>query len=172
VCQGNRGCSVADCGDDQVDRSAADVAGGEHPGQAGLRRQKRAAGGRRVAEGRSGPVRMNPRRSRVTWSPSHCAWGCAPMRTNRASAWTLRRAPEAVSARIREPVGLDYWIQLDIPTALQRGPAAPCPRPGHRACLISRTHSLEGMMPTRQAAAPPPEPVRVSVGYPLGGCSM
>ena len=56
-------------------------------------------GGQRVPAGRSGPVRMNPCRSRATVPASHCVRGCAPIRTNKASAGTLRRAPETVSAR-------------------------------------------------------------------------
>ena len=59
----------------------------------------RPGGQRPVPAGRSGPVRMNPCRSRATLSPSHCVRGCEPIRTNRASAGTLRRAPEAVSGR-------------------------------------------------------------------------
>ena len=51
---------------------------------------------------RSGPVRMNPHWSRAMLSPSHSVRGCEPMRMNRASAGTLRLAPEAVSARISD----------------------------------------------------------------------
>ena len=45
VDQGDGGGSFADRGGDPFDRSLADVAGGEYPGQAGLQRQRRAAGG-------------------------------------------------------------------------------------------------------------------------------
>ena len=51
--QGDRGCSVADCGDDPVDRSAADVAGGEHPG----RLVSGGSGGRPGPAGGGGQVR-------------------------------------------------------------------------------------------------------------------
>src|SRR5215470_11924133 len=50
--QGNGGRAFADRRSDPFDRSAAHVTGGEHPGQAGLQRQRQAAGGPAVAGAR------------------------------------------------------------------------------------------------------------------------
>jgi hypothetical protein len=47
--QGDGGGTFADRGGDAFDRSLAYVTGGEHPGQAGFKRQRRAAGGPVVA---------------------------------------------------------------------------------------------------------------------------
>ena len=74
----------------------------------GSRPSSSQAGASRACPLRSGPVTMKPLLSSTTDSASHCVWGSAPIRTNRAVAGTVRRAEVVRSSTVTllEPPGL------------------------------------------------------------------
>ena len=67
-------------------RAMPDVAGGEHPGDARLERQRPSRSSGKLPSGRSRPVRTNPPSSRSTSSGNQSVNGWAPMSRKSASA--------------------------------------------------------------------------------------
>ena len=96
--------AFADGRSDALDRAVADIAGREHPGQAGLQQQRwpierPVAGWPAVAE-EVRPVSRNPRSSRWTVAASQSVWGSAPIMMNSAAAANLSVASAALSLMV------------------------------------------------------------------------
>ena len=96
--------AFADGRSDALDRAVADIAGREHPGQAGLQQQRwpierPVAGWPAVAE-EVRPVSRNPRPSRWTVAASQSVWGSAPIKMNRAAAGSVSVVPVVLWCRV------------------------------------------------------------------------